>query len=66
MSSKPTHTAYVVSDAKDGSDRKAQWHEIGAVGPHKNGEGFDIVIPAGLAVTGRIVCTRRKEKEPSA
>ena len=37
MSSKPTHTAYVVIDPKEGSDRKAQWIEVGAVWPHKNG-----------------------------
>jgi hypothetical protein len=61
MSSKPTHSAYVVIDPKEGRDRKAQWHEIGAIWPHKNGKGFDLVIPAGLSVTGRIVCTERKE-----
>jgi hypothetical protein len=64
MSTKPTHTAFIVSEPKEGSDRKAIWHEVGAVWSHKNGEGFDIVIPAGLSVTGRIVCTKRKEKQP--
>lgn len=39
MSSKPTHTAYVVIDAPEGSERKATWREIGAVWPHKNGKG---------------------------
>ncbi len=66
MSNKPTHTAYVVIDAKEGSDRKATWHEVGAVWPHKKGNGFDLVIPPGISVTGRIVCTERKEKEPAA
>jgi hypothetical protein len=28
---KPTHTAYVVKDPKEGTDQKAQWREIGAV-----------------------------------
>ncbi len=64
MSNKPTHTAFIVTDPKEGSDKKAQWHEIGAVWPHKSGEGFDLIIPAGISVTGRIVITRRKE--PSA
>ena len=64
MSTKPTHTAFIVSEPKEGSDRKAIWHEVGAVWPHKNGDGFDIVIPADLSVTGRIVCTKRKEKQP--
>lgn len=65
MSTKPTHTAYIVTEPKEGSDRKAVWHEVGAVWPHKNSEGFDIVIPAGLSVTGRIVCTKRKEQQPA-
>jgi len=63
MTTKPTHTAYVVVEPKEGSDRKAQWHKIGAIWPHKNGKGFDLVIPAGLSVSGRIVCTEPKEDQ---
>ena len=48
MSSKPTHTAYVVIDAKEGSDKKAQWIEVGAVWSHSDGSGFDLVIPQGI------------------
>jgi hypothetical protein len=66
MSSKPSHTAYILTEPKEGSDRKAIWHEIGAIWPHKNGEGFDLVIPSGLSVTGRIVCTKRKAPEQTA
>jgi len=62
MTNRPTHTAYVVTDPKDGSDRKATWHEVGAVWPHKNGNGFDIIILAGISVSGRIVCTERKDQ----
>jgi hypothetical protein len=60
--SKPTHTAYVVKDAKEGGDQKAMWREVGAVWPHKNGKGFDVVLFEQLSVSGRIVCTERKEK----
>jgi hypothetical protein len=60
---KPTHTAYVVKDPKEGTDGKAMWREVGAVWPHKNGKGFDVVIYEQLSVGGRIVCTERKEKE---
>jgi hypothetical protein len=59
MSSKPTHIAYVVTDPKEGSDKKAVWHPIGTVWPHQNGKGFDVVIPPGVTVSGRIVCTER-------
>ena len=62
MSSKPTHTAYVVIDAKEGSDKKAQWIEVGAVWPHNDGIGFDLVIPPGISLSGRVVCRKRKEQ----
>jgi hypothetical protein len=60
--SKPSHIAYVVTDPKEGSDRKAIWREVGAIWPHKNGSGFDLVLVDQLSVSGRIVCTERKEK----
>jgi hypothetical protein len=66
MSNKPTHTAFIVTEPRDGSDRKATWTEIGVIWPHKAGKGFDLVIPPGLMVTGRIVCTERKERDPAA
>lgn len=61
--SKPSHKAYLVIDPKEGSERKARWLEVGAVWPHKNGEGFDLTIPEGLAVSGRIVCVVPKFEE---
>lgn len=62
MSNKPTHAAFIVIEPKEGTDRKAQWHPVGAIWPHKNGKGFDLVIPTGLSVSGRIVCTERKDE----
>jgi hypothetical protein len=65
--SKPTHIAYIVTEPKEGSDRKGVWREVGAVWPHKNGSGFDLVITDQLSVSGRIVITERKDKtEPQA
>jgi hypothetical protein len=60
--SKPTHIAYVVSEPKEGSERKGIWREVGAIWPHKNGSGFDLVLADQLSVSGRIVCTERKDK----
>jgi hypothetical protein len=57
---KPTHYAYVVSAPKKDSE-KAIWTKVGAVFAHKSGKGFDVIIPEGLAVSGRIVCTEPKE-----
>lgn len=64
MSSKsPTHTAYIVSDPEEGSDKKAQWFEISsAVFTHGDGDGFDVNLPPGVTVSGRIVCRKRKSK----
>ncbi len=61
--SRPTHNAYVVINPKEGSEKKAVWREVGAIWPHKTGNGFDLVIPEGISVTGRIVCTQSKDKE---
>ena len=66
MSNKPSHIAYVVSQPEEGSDRKPVWREIGAIWPHKNGNGFDLVLADQLSVSGRIVCTERKEKAEQA
>jgi hypothetical protein len=64
MSSKPTYIAYVVTQPED-SAKKPIWRSVGAVWPHKNGSGFDLVIHDQLAVSGRIVCTEPK-KTPAA
>ena len=55
------HTAYVVSEPKEGSDKKPVWREIGAIWPHKNGAGFDLALIDQISVSGRIVCSERKE-----
>jgi hypothetical protein len=65
MSNKPTHIAHIVIDPKEGN-KKLIWHEVGVVWPHKNGTGFDIVIPEGPSVAERIVCIERKEKDQAA
>jgi len=62
MSKKPSHYAHVVSAPKKAGE-KGYWTRIGSVFPHQNGQGFDIVLAEGLAATGRIVCTERKEPE---
>jgi hypothetical protein len=60
--SKPSHTAYVVIDPKEGSEKKAIWRRVGSVWPHKKGNGFDVVIDPQISVCGRITCTEPKEK----
>jgi len=52
--------AYVVSTPKSGG--KKIWRPVGAIWPHGNGNGFDLVIHDQLSVTGRIVCMEAKVK----
>lgn len=61
MSSKPTHTAYVVRDGKKETD-KGYWLEVGAAWPHKDGKGFDLKL-AALPTDGRLV-VRLNEAKP--
>lgn len=51
---KPAFKAFVVED-KDGEDDKGFWNRVGSAWPHKDGKGFNLVIPAGISVSGRIV-----------
>jgi hypothetical protein len=37
------------------------WRVVGAVWPHRNGTGFDLVIIDQVSVSGRVVCTETKE-----
>jgi hypothetical protein len=61
--SKPTYTAYVVTNPRDGTPGKAQWREVSALWPHSTGKGFDLVIYPQLSISGRIVCTARKARD---
>ncbi len=58
---KPSLVAYIVTEPKEGTDKKAFWHRVGSVWPHKSGLGFDLVIPSGMSLSGRIVCVPPKE-----
>lgn len=63
MSNKPTHRAYVVPPTEQGADKRPYWTEVGAVWPHSKGGGFDLVLPPGLAVSGRVVCMPVTDKD---
>lgn len=55
---KPTHRIYRVN----GRGKTANWTEIGAAWPNKDGKGFSIVCDA-IPLTGRIVMRRAIERE---
>lgn len=47
---RPTHRAYLVNERGENAD----FLEIGAAWPNKDGKGFNIVLKSGLAVSGQI------------
>jgi hypothetical protein len=61
----PQFTAYIVTDPPNGAgpDSRSIWRPIGFVWKHKKGNGFDLVVYPGIAVSGRIVITERREWE---
>jgi len=63
MSNQPLYYAYVVSETKQGFQKKTRWTRVGAVWPHEKGEGFAVVIADGIAVTGRLVCLPPKPED---
>lgn len=43
--------------------RDAYWHRVGTAWKHSDGKGFDIVLPPGMSLSGRIVIRERKPKD---
>jgi len=53
--SRPTHTAYSVTDyAKKDGERDSSWKAVGSAWMHKDGKGFDVKLEA-IPVSGRLV-----------
>jgi hypothetical protein len=47
MKTLPTHTAFVVVEPKEGSDRKASWHEVGLSGPTRTAKASTLSFLRG-------------------
>lgn len=62
---KPSHRVYLVQDPQN-EDAKASWTEIGAIWPHKDGQGgslnFTVTPMELLQGKGRIVYRTIKDK----
>jgi hypothetical protein len=56
-SAKPTHRLYIVT----GTGNTANWRDIGAAWPNKDGKGFSLNCDA-LPLNGRIVMRAIEEK----
>lgn len=59
-SNKPAYLAYVVAENGDKRKNPDNWTKIGAAFPHRDGNGFNIVLEA-LPVSGRVVLRRPKQ-----
>jgi len=57
--------AYITEDYTDKKtgEEKTSFTNVGTAFPHKKGNGFNLVIPDGLAISGRILITERKAKD---
>ena len=51
---------------KASGEVKTKWHEIGTAFPHKSGKGFNLVIPTGISISGRVMMLERNQKAPDS
>ena len=49
--------------AKDTGEEKTGFYRFGSAFPHKDGKGFNLVIPDGVALSGRVMVRERKSKD---
>jgi hypothetical protein len=57
---KPSYRAFIVTDKGEGV--KADWKEVAVTFSHKDGKGHDLLIPAGMALSGRITLRESSER----
>lgn len=58
VNTRPSHLAYTVRQGKDG---QAHFNRVGAMFPHKDGNGFDVQMDA-TPVDGRLTLRTLKER----
>lgn len=58
---KARFSAHLIQEGKDGG--KDFWHRVASVHPHKDSEGFDLLIPEGMTLSGRVVIRKDKPRE---
>ena len=58
----------IPEERKDGQsgEVKTFWHRVGSAFPHREGQGFNLVIPEGVSISGRVVVLPRDAKEPES
>lgn len=53
------------TDKKSG-EIKTLWHRVGSAFPHQNGQGFSLIIPEGVSISGKVLMLERGAKEPDS
>lgn len=51
---------------KASGEVKTFWHRVGSAFPQKSGQGFALVIPEGVSISGRVLMLERDAKEPES
>ena len=51
---------------KQSGEVKTFWHRVGSAFPQKSGQGFALVIPDGVAISGRVLMLERGQNEPES
>jgi hypothetical protein len=54
------YDAFVTEEYEHNGGTKARFFNIGVAFPAKKGNGFDLIIPPGISVTGRVSIRERK------
>ena len=52
--------AFITEEYEQNGKTKARFFNVGVAFPAKKGNGFDLIVPAGLAITGRVSIRERK------
>ena len=51
---------------KETNEVKTYWHRVGTAFSQKIGNGFNLIIPEGMSITGRVLMLERNAKEPDS
>lgn len=51
---------------KQSGEVKTYWHRVGTAFTQKSGKGFNIVIPEGVSISGRVLMLERGASEPES
>ena len=50
----PSHRVYLVEEVPEGSEKKPFWQSIGALWPHGDGKGYNVILTA-LPIGNKLV-----------